>query len=401
MRIAFITPEFVTEEYFSGGLANYVHRITKYLASLGHEVHVIILSNDKIDSFLYGDVWIHPVIVKDRRPLVRCLIRRFLYVFSQWLAFAFKAWRKLSRLNKEAHFDIVQVSNYRASGLFVCLFSNIPHVLRISSFQKAWDRAAERYIHFGVKATEWLEILQIKLCKNVYAPSQALASMLGKEADIAEVKVIQSPYYLETDNWDTSFYNNYLAGKKYILFFGRLDVYKGIKVIANALPKVLESIPECEVVFIGKDVNISANYTAKNLICDLSAKQTHRLHFFDQVTHDRLYPVISGAWLVVLPSFVDNLPNALIESMALGKPVIGTIGASFDEVIIDKKNGFLVPIGDSGALANKINQAWNDPNLKDISENATQTIKQFRPEITVKILLEYYNRIINHWYRKA
>ena len=39
MRIAFITPEFVTNEYFSGGLANYVHRVTRALAEMGHEVH--------------------------------------------------------------------------------------------------------------------------------------------------------------------------------------------------------------------------------------------------------------------------------------------------------------------------------------------------------------------------
>ena len=44
MRIAFITPEFVTNEYFSGGLANYVHRVSRVLVEMGHEVHVITLA---------------------------------------------------------------------------------------------------------------------------------------------------------------------------------------------------------------------------------------------------------------------------------------------------------------------------------------------------------------------
>ncbi len=44
LRIAFTTPEFVTESYFSGGLANYAHRVAKALVSLGHEVHVVTFS---------------------------------------------------------------------------------------------------------------------------------------------------------------------------------------------------------------------------------------------------------------------------------------------------------------------------------------------------------------------
>ena len=44
LRIAFATPEYVTEEYFYGGLANYTHRVARALARLGHDVHVVTLS---------------------------------------------------------------------------------------------------------------------------------------------------------------------------------------------------------------------------------------------------------------------------------------------------------------------------------------------------------------------
>ena len=41
LRIAFATPEFVTENHFDGGLANYLNRVTKTLAQLGHDVHIV------------------------------------------------------------------------------------------------------------------------------------------------------------------------------------------------------------------------------------------------------------------------------------------------------------------------------------------------------------------------
>ena len=44
LRIAFATPEFVTEDHFDGGLANYLNRVSKKLTDLGHDIHVVTLS---------------------------------------------------------------------------------------------------------------------------------------------------------------------------------------------------------------------------------------------------------------------------------------------------------------------------------------------------------------------
>ncbi len=68
-----------------------------------------------------------------------------------------------------------------------------------------------------------------------------------------------------------------------------------------------------------------------------------RLVLIDNLPHRQLYPIIAAARLVVLPSLVDNLPNACLEAMGLGTAVIGTTGASFEELITDGVNGFLVP----------------------------------------------------------
>jgi glycosyltransferase involved in cell wall biosynthesis len=119
-----------------------------------------------------------------------------------------------------------------------------------------------------------------------------------------------------------------------------------------------------------------------------------RLIFIEQTPHPRLYPVIAGSRLVVLPSLVDNLPNACLEAMALQKAVVGTYGTSFDELLTDGVTGFLVPPGDPRALAEKLNAAWNHPALDGIGRAAAERVKEFDPQITIPILEDYFRSII-------
>ena len=60
----------------------------------------------------------------------------------------------------------------------------------------------------------------------------------------------------------------------------------------------------------------------------------------------------------MLPSRFDNLPNTVIECLALGVPVIGTIGASIEELVTPGRDGELVPIADPRALAAAITARW-------------------------------------------
>jgi glycosyltransferase involved in cell wall biosynthesis len=72
----------------------------------------------------------------------------------------------------------------------------------------------------------------------------------------------------------------------------------------------------------------------------------------------QVYALLRRAEAVVIPSRVDNLPNTLIESLFLNVPVIGSLGASIDEVVEPGINGDLVPIGQPAALAEALVKAW-------------------------------------------
>lgn len=398
MRIGFVTTAYITnKQHFGGGLGNYLYRVAKALVSLGHDVHIIVLSENKAD-FKHDGIQIHYLKLTSNR-IKRLLNRLTRYRILQTLNcfdFSFQAYRKLMQLHQQQPFDIVQFPDWDACGIVSSFVLPIPQVTRTSGCRALWtEKTGIQHPNLDELIMEWLELLQLRRNKHIYAPSYLLQRLLAEDLKINNVRVIRTPFYLETQDWDLSIYNEYLKEKKYVLFFGRFQLHKGFHILAQALPHVLEKYPDCHAVFVGLDMPSSLAPSMKEYAISLCNQYAERLIFIENIPHSKLYPVIAVARLVVLPSLIDNLPNACLEAMALGKPVIGTIGASFDEMLTDGATGFLVPIGDVQALTTKIHEAWTHPNLNEIGQAAKLKVKEFAIERTVQELLNYYNQIIS------
>jgi glycosyltransferase involved in cell wall biosynthesis len=65
-----------------------------------------------------------------------------------------------------------------------------------------------------------------------------------------------------------------------------------------------------------------------------------------------------------LTSFQEGLPISLLEAMSSGLPVVGTNVKGIRDVIVDGKNGFLVPLGDPIALKDSLRKILNNESLK-------------------------------------
>jgi glycosyltransferase involved in cell wall biosynthesis len=64
--------------------------------------------------------------------------------------------------------------------------------------------------------------------------------------------------------------------------------------------------------------------------------------------------IVSSFFIGVLATFTEGISNAIMEYMALGKPVVATDGGGTKEVLANGSTGFLVPVGDSEMLAERI-----------------------------------------------
>ncbi|MDD3296492.1 MAG: glycosyltransferase family 4 protein [Candidatus Omnitrophica bacterium] len=394
MRICIIIPEFVTELQYGGGISQRFYRIAKWEVEQGHTVHVIVNSYCN-QNFEKEGIFVHRICIKHSvfLKLLRCITFGRLNGAVYWLVFSFCALRLVKYLHASIHFDIVHSVSYHACGLFSLLFTKIPHVLSVSSYRPVWNKAMGVRVCLDVKALEAIENLYLRLNKNIYVSSKSLEKLLVQKLGLKNIEVIHPPFYIEIKKLDDAFYREYLGEKPYLLFFGQISSHKGAHILAQALPEVFVSLPELHAVFVGSDTSASFGFLMQEYITSKNSSYKKRLIFIDKCSHDKLYPIVQHARLVVLPSLVDNFPNTLIEAMGWGKPVIGTIGCSFEEVIKDGENGFLVFPANAEALAKKIIEVWSRPDLGKIGEAAKRKIQDFAPDKTIKVLLDYFNRV--------
>src|SRR5215204_4868371 len=117
LRIAFATCEYVTENYFYGGLANYTHRVAKALAGMGHDVHVVTLSEIDGAEFEHEGVRVHRVTQGRAADRLNRLTGRRLGLTTRYLDLSFKVRRELRRLHAERPFHLFQFPNYSLCGL--------------------------------------------------------------------------------------------------------------------------------------------------------------------------------------------------------------------------------------------------------------------------------------------
>lgn len=79
---------------------------------------------------------------------------------------------------------------------------------------------------------------------------------------------------------------------------------------------------------------------------------------------DDVPALTSSAEVCVLISLKEGLPRALIEAAACGRPAVATDVVGNRDTVVDGKTGFLVPLGDAGALADKLEQLLTDEDLR-------------------------------------
>jgi sulfotransferase family protein len=135
------------------------------------------------------------------------LTRYSLTTTLHWLNFSTQTYRKLKQLHRDKPFDLIQYPNYSSCGLLSITLLRTVHVVRASS-QPGWNAYVKR--NFDSALTDRLEALQYRLTRNVHAPSRAIQKMLARD-----VRLIRTPFYVETRDWDTTVYNQFFKDKEF------------------------------------------------------------------------------------------------------------------------------------------------------------------------------------------
>ncbi len=138
-----------------------------------------------------------------------------------------------------------------------------------------------------------------------------------------------------------------------IVTAGRLMPQKNQKMLINAFSEISKKYDKYQLIIYGEGPSREA-----------LEKQIRELQLEGKVllpgNVNDLYDRMKNAELFVLSSDYEGMPNALIEAMCLGLPVISTKVSGTEELVIKELNGILTAIGDEKELVEAMDQLLKD-----------------------------------------
>lgn len=144
-----------------------------------------------------------------------------------------------------------------------------------------------------------------------------------------------------------------------ITFVGWLIKRKGVSDLLKAFSTIASRFPEAYLMVVGEGPERSnLDALSKNIGVE------KRVIFTGLVKNEDMKSYYSITDVMAFPSYAEGLPNAVVEAVACGKPVVATNVGGIPEVIIPGVNGFLTAVGDVEMLSSNIIRILTDTTLR-------------------------------------
>lgn len=168
------------------------------------------------------------------------------------------------------------------------------------------------------------------------------------------------------------------ARARIVTFVGSNWGAKGLGTAIHALAGLPEDV---HLLVVGKERRPKPH---RRLAVDLGV--ANRIHFIGQVADPR--PFFGAADSFVLPSLFDAMPNAVLEAMASGLPVVVSSNSGARDLVTDSRQGFVLdPFAASG---------WSEAIGKTLTADALETMGSAAREVAEHHTL---SRMAERWYQ--
>jgi glycosyltransferase involved in cell wall biosynthesis len=371
-----------------------VQQLAEAVAALGHEV--IVLSQSprvaKLKKVAVGklETWVGP---RERRRDIFTALR------DKWAKGAY-AQRKVYSdvadlrdfLRRRGPFDVLWAQTESPDGLIAALAARqgvkLPPVLvQVQDLRQHVDRK-------GLVFTERVPLgLAFRHATRILANSELVASHIGKyaargtaEADVrAKTHVvypnIQRAFFRaaeEAGTWPKP------LGER-VLFLGALNFAKGALVFLNAVGRTQASKRNSIFAIIGGYTENNKRFEKLWEAAQEDARKSllgARTEYLGYVTPFEVIRQIKLARVVVIPSLFDAFSRAVVEALALGRPVITTDRVGAAMLVKEHDCGVVVPPNNPAALARAIDVSLSPivPFDKNAQKLAHRLVHDFSPE---------------------
>ena len=183
-----------------------------------------------------------------------------------------------------------------------------------------------------------------------------------------------------------------IDGSPVLCMIGNFTDKKDQATLIKCMPALIDQYKNIRLVLVGKGKNATS---CKELSLALSCGD--KVLFLENCDNPEPYIAASDLCFLFTNTKIhgEGISNAIIDYMALGKPVIASDCGGNDEIIEDGKTGFLVPENDSLRVIDIIKQLLDDKNWSnEIGRRSRFKISQsFTVEKMVSAYVKLYGEI--------
>jgi glycosyltransferase involved in cell wall biosynthesis len=182
--------------------------------------------------------------------------------------------------------------------------------------------------------------------------------------------------------------------EKAVVHSGRLVDFKNQLMLISAFEKVHIKHPDYVLKIYGPDAHDGTKEKLEALIANNNAKD----YVFLMGGSDHLEKDMINGAVAAFSSDYEGMPNAMLEAMALGLPVVATdCPPGGPRMVIENEvNGLLVPVGDADAMAEAINRLIENPEYaSELGINAAKIGNKANSETIFKEWESYLKELCN------
>jgi glycosyltransferase involved in cell wall biosynthesis len=351
MHVAILVKEFPPNVI--GGTETQTHRMARELEDRGHEV--TLYTKEYPGDEPHDD---------PEFDLVR-VPNWHLTPFASTLTFVLTVFLYLLRDSRDI--DVLQCMMIYPCGFVGYVFNKLTGVPYF-----AWIRGGDYYFMKNTPVKRWT-IARVLSDTLVLTQTEAIKQDVQSEFDCRQIEVLGNGVDIPDET----------AGGDAIVYVGRLKEQKGVDVLLRALD--------------GTDENllVVGDGPERPRLESLAADVDVDVEFTGWVDPDAVEEYYRRGKVFVLPSVRgEGLPNAVLEALSMGLPVVATNTGGIRNAIVDGHTGYVVEPGEESALRDRITLICRDDELRTgLSENArSYVVEQYAWPVIIDRLTAIYKK---------
>jgi glycogen(starch) synthase len=365
MRIAYVSFEYPPDTAL-GGIATYVHQVAKMIQSRGHSVEVFCASPERSLSEEIDGVMVHRIICNDRAEFAEKILPCF----------------------KERHdavpFQLFESPEYYGDGHAIKkAFPSLPLVVKLHTPHSFIEEMTHSYVPFYTKVRfmagglmrgrishpfwKWkkkeedIDYLITALADQIHTPSVSLGDIVSEKWNINRDRILNVPYPFIPDEKFLAIPAS-SAGKVFT-YIGRLEVRKGLIVLAKAVAIIFKAMPEVRFKIVGRSLESHIpGMSMKAYLATELAAYLDKIEFV-QVTPEQIPSVLAQTDVCVFPSIWENFPNVCLEAMSAARAIVGSRQGGMKDMLTEPETGILIDPLNAEEIAGAVLTLLKDKDL--------------------------------------